>query len=158
YDALIGRDLLVLEFIAHAMVALRHLPKRLVGLAEQRELIGHALQAVRRSREAALLLIKDADAEFGLRQHLLNFTQPLLSGGREFAVGELKQQVLALLLGAQRVHRVAIRLLHLLVMDIADLLLRLGGLFHLRIEQDEILVFGLGLRQAVSAALAIPGV
>ena len=76
----------------------------------------------------------------------------------ELAVGELHDQLPALVFGAQSLRRIAIRLLHLLVMDAADLLLRFGGLLHRRIEQDEILVFGFGLRQAVRAAFAIPAI
>ena len=56
------------------------------------------------------------------------------------------------------VHGVAVRLFHLPVMDHADLFLRLGGLFHGRIEQDEVLVLGFGLREPVGAALAIPAI
>ena len=43
-------------------------------------------------------------------------------------------------------------------MDLADLFLRLGGFFHGRIEQDEVLVLGFGLRQTRRAALAIPAI
>jgi hypothetical protein len=70
----------------------------------------------------------------------------------------LHQQLPAFLFGAQRLVRIAIRLVHLFIVDIADLLLRFGGLFHGRIEQDEILVLSLGLRQAVRAAFTEPAI
>ena len=54
--------------------------------------------------------------------------------------------------------RVAIGFFHLLVVNIADSLLRLGSLFHRRIEQNKILVLRFRLRQAMGAALAIPAV
>ena len=72
------------------------------------------------------------------------------ASGSELAVGELQHELLAFLLRAQGVHGVAIRLFHLLVVDVADLFLRFGGLFHRGIEQDEVLVLGFGLRQAVA--------
>ena len=43
-------------------------------------------------------------------------------------------------------------------MDVANRGLRLGRLFHVGVEQDEVLVFGLRLRQAVRAAFAEPAV
>ena len=43
-------------------------------------------------------------------------------------------------------------------MNLADLLLGLGGFLHGGIEQDEVLVLGLGLRQTGRAALPIPTV
>ncbi len=88
----------------------------------------------------------------------LNLTQTLLSAGRELAVGELHQQLAAFILGAQGMDGVAVRLLHLAEVNIANLVLRFGGFFQRRIEKDEVLVFGFGLRQPVRAALAEPGV
>jgi len=43
-------------------------------------------------------------------------------------------------------------------MNLADLLLRLGGLFHGGIEQDEVLVLGFSLSQTGGAAFAKPTV
>ena len=157
-DALIRRHLLILETVAHAVVALGELPEGFVGLAVDGELVHHRLEAVGRRREAALFLIQRADTELAIGQHFLNVAQLLLCQGSELAVGELQNELLAFLLRAQGVHRVAIRLFHLLVVDVADLFLRLGGLFHRRVEQDEVLVLGFGLRQPVGAAFAEPGV
>ena len=157
-DSLIGCHLLILETVAHPVVALGELPEGLVGLAVNRELIDHRLEAVGRGREAALLLIQGADAELAVGQHFLNVAQLLLRQGRELGVGELQDQLLAFLLRAQCVHRVAVRLFHLLVVDVADLFLGFGGLFHRGIEEDEVLVLGFGLRQPVAAAFAEPGV
>ncbi len=53
---------------------------------------------------------------------------------------------------------VAVRLLHLLVIDVGHLHLRLGRFGGGREEGDEILVFGLGLRQSRRTALFEPGV
>ena len=55
-------------------------------------------------------------------------------------------------------HGVAVGFLHLLVVDVADLLLGLGGFFHGGVEQDEVLVLGFGLGEAVGAALAKPAI
>ena len=50
------------------------------------------------------------------------------------------------------------RLIHLLVLHAADFLLRLGRLFHLRVEQDEVFVLRFGLRKPVRPALAVPAI
>ena len=55
-------------------------------------------------------------------------------------------------------HGVAVGFLHLLVVDVADLLLGFGRFFHGGVEQDEVLVLGLGLGQAVGAALSKPAI
>src|ERR1019366_3207944 len=157
-DALVGRHLLILEFVAHAVVALGELPQGFVGLAVDGELVHHRLEAVGGGREAALLLIQCAHAEFAIGQHLLNVAQLLLRQGSELAVGVCRDELFAFLLRAQRVHGVAIRLFHLLVVDVADLFLGFGGLFHGRIEQAEVLVFGFSLRQSVTAAFTEPSV
>ena len=53
---------------------------------------------------------------------------------------------------------VAIGFVGLLEVDVADLHLRFGRLFHLRIEQDEVLVLSLSLRPTVRAGFAHPAV
>ena len=63
-----------------------------------------------------------------------------------------------LLLGALGVGVVAVRLLHLLVVDVADLHLRLGRFRRIGEEGDEVLVLGLGLGQGRGAALLEPTV
>ena len=78
--------------------------------------------------------------------------------GREFTVRELGQQVAALVVGAEGVRGVAVALIHQLKLHVADLLLGLGRFFHLRIEQNEVLVLRLGLREAVRAAFAEPAI
>src|ERR1017187_2818749 len=46
-------------------------------------------------------------------QHFLNVAQLLLRQGSELAVGELRDELLAFLLGAEGVHGVAVGLVHL---------------------------------------------
>src|ERR1019366_7440177 len=157
-NTLVGRHLLILEFVAHAVVALGELPEGFVGLAVDGELVHHRLEAVGGGREAALFLIQCAHAELAVGQHFLNVAQLLLRQGSELALGELGHELLAFLLGAEGVHGVAVGLVHLLVVDVADLFLGFGGLFHGGIEQDEVLILGFGLRQSVTAAFAEPGV
>src|ERR1035441_7899841 len=132
--------------------------KRTKLLAVDGELVHHRLEAVGGGREAALFLIQCAHAELAVGQHFLNVAQLLLRQGSELAVGELGHELLAFLLGAEGVHGVAVGLVHLLVVDVADLFLGFGGLFHGGIEQDEVLILGFGLRQSVTAAFAEPGV
>ena len=78
------------------------------------------------------------------------------ASGANLELGNCDQNLAAFLLGAQRFIGIAIGLVHLLVMDLADLVLRFGGFLHGRIEQDEILVLGFRLSQAARAAFAIP--
>ena len=92
------------------------------------------------------------------RQNFLHIAQLLLGLGRELAIGILQQQLTAFVLRADGVQRIAVRLVHLFVMDIANPFLRLGGFLHLRIEQFEVLVFGFGLRQTVRSAFTEPTV
>ena len=133
-------------------------PQRFVGAAVQRILIHHAVQPVRGRRMAALVVIEDAHPHFGFGQHFLDVAQHLLGFRSELAVGELHQQLAAFLSARRAWLGSRSGLLHLLVVDHADLLLRFGGLLHGGIEQDEVLVLGFGLRQAVRAAFAIPAV
>ena len=54
--------------------------------------------------------------------------------------------------------RIAVRLFHLLEIDVADLHLRLGGLRRIGEEGDEVLVFGFGLGKRGGATLLEPGI
>src|SRR5260370_32085948 len=72
-------------------------------------------------------------AEDGIRDSSVTGVQTCalpICARSELAIGKLQDELLAFLLRAQPVHGVAIRLFHLLVVDVADLLLRFGGLFH----------------------------
>ena len=53
---------------------------------------------------------------------------------------------------------IAIGLIHLLVMDIADAFLGFGGFLHVGIEQDEIFVLGFSLSQTGGAPFSKPTV
>src|SRR6516225_9018716 len=103
-------------------------------------------------------MIELSDAVLSLGENLLDIPQLLLGLLGELAVRELFQKLLALLLRAQGMIGVAIGFLHLPVMNVADFLLGFGRLLHLRIEQDEILVLRLCLRQTVRAAFAVPAI
>src|SRR5271157_1159284 len=140
------------------LIGIGILPQRLVGPAVERELVGHALEPVGRRGKAALGVIEGGGSELGVGQHFLDVAQFLLRLGGELAVGELHQQLAAFVLRAQGVHGIAVGFLHLLVVDVADLVLGLGGLFHGGVEQDEILVLGFRLGEAVGAALAEPAI
>src|SRR4029077_2029420 len=104
------------------------------------------------------VVIKIAHHHFALAQHFLNIAQALHGLGNVLRIRELDHQLLALLLGAQSIVGVAVGLLHLFVVDVADALLGFGGFLHGGIEQDEVLIFGLGLRHAMQAAFAIPAI
>ena len=158
HDAGISRRGFVLEAVAHARIPVGKLPQRFVGAAEQRILVHQRMQTVGRRRVASLVVIKHAGLVFARRQHFLDVAQLLLSIGSELAVGELHQQLPAFIFGANGLLAVAVGLLHLLVMDVADLLLGLGSFFHGRIEEDKVLVFGFGLRPGVRAAFAVPAI
>src|SRR5208283_4469212 len=140
------------------LVGIGELPQRFVGPAVKRKLVNHALEPVGRRGEGALGVIKHGGSELGVGQHFLDVAQFLLRLGRKLAIGELHQQLAAFVLGAQGMHGVAVGFLHLLVVDVADLVLGLGGFFHGGVEQDEVLVLGFGLGEAVGAALAKPAI
>ena len=135
--------------IAHLAVGIAQLPERLIGLAINRVMIGKGLQAIGGGRKAALFVIERADAILAFGNRLLNIAQQLPHLRRKLGVGELREHLLAFLFGAHSLVDVPIRLLHLLVMDHADLFLALGRLFHRRVEQNEVLVLGFGLRHTV---------
>src|ERR1039458_7445078 len=105
---LLAGSALMIEFVAHAVVALGELPESFVGLAVDGELVHHRLEAVGGGREAALFLIQCAHAELAVGQHFLNVAQLLLRQGSELAVGALGHELLAFLLGAEGVHGVAV--------------------------------------------------
>ena len=73
-------------------------------------------------------------------------------------LGYLVSKIAAFLLRAQGIVGIAVGLLHLANMDLADFVLGFRRFFHGGIEQLEILVFGFGLRQALGAALPHPAI
>ena len=135
--------------IAHLAVGIAQLPERLIGLAINRVMIGKGLQAIGGGRKAALFVIERADAILAFGNRLLNIAQQLPHLRRKLGIGELREHLLAFLFGAHSLVDVPIRLLHLLVMDHADLFLAFGRLFHRRIKENEVLVLGFGLRHTV---------
>src|SRR5580692_5115024 len=115
-------------------------------------------EAVGGSGVVAAFVIKVAHQILAFGNGLLNVTQQLLGLIDILAVGKLHDQLAAFVFRAYGLGLVAIGLVHLLIVDLADLLLRFGGLFHGGIEQDEILVLGFGLRQTGGAAFPEPTV
>src|ERR1019366_7921489 len=158
HDTRVGGGGLVLGPVAHPIVGIAEHPQRFVGHAEQGILIHHAGQAIGRGRHGALVVVEDGGGVLVGRQNFLHIAQLLLGLGRELTIGILHQQLAALVLGADGVEGVAIRFVHLFVMDIANPFLGLGGFLHVGIEQLEVLVFGFGLRQTMRAAFAEPTV
>src|SRR5581483_5368488 len=75
---------------------------------------------------------------------------------KKFAVGILLDELLIFLFGAHSMGEVAVRLLHLLVVDVGDLELRLGGLGHVGEESLEIAIVGFGLCKSGAAAFGVP--
>ena len=149
---------LVFKTIAHFGVGIAKLPQRFIGTAIQRILVRHEGQAVGGCWKTALGVIKRSGAEFFVAQHFLRIAKHLLRLGKKLAVGELHGKLAALIFGALRLSIVPVGLFHLLVVDLADAPLRLGGFFHGWVKQDEVLVLGFRLRQTVGAALAIPAI
>ena len=88
----------------------------------------------------------------------MNFAQSVLPQRSELAVGELRQKQLALLFRAEGVFVIAVRLFHLLVVDVADLLLRFGRLFERRIKEYEIFIFRLRLGHSVRTTFTEPAI
>ena len=158
HQTLIRLHRLRLEARAHLVVGAAQHPQRLIGRRIDRVLIHNALQTVRRRRVRTLGEVETRRAHLAFGFHFLNVTEQLLHTRRELGIRPLDQQLAALVFGAEGMLVVAIRLLHLAQMDRADLLLRFGGFLHGRVEQDEILVLRLGLRQAVGTAFAHPTV
>ena len=93
-----------------------------------------------------------------LGQHLLHLQQPLLGLRHQRAVRKLHDELAILFFGAPGVGRIAVRLLHLLVMDVGDLHLRFRRLGHIGEEGDEVLVLAFGLRHGGGAAFLVPGI
>ena len=139
-------------------VGIALLVESLVCLAEERVVVRQPLQPVGGGDQRALVVIESADAEFGLGQHFLNVAQLLLCRRGVLAVGELSEKSPALLVGAHRLVGIAIRFLHLTVVNVADPRLGLRGFLQHGVEQDEVLVFGLRIRQSGGAALTEPSV
>jgi len=122
----------------------------LINLPEHR--VESALQAVRAAAGQHRVWVIAGTIRKS-RDRFLNLAQPLLRPRGELAIGKLHQHLAALVLRPQGVHGVAVGFFHLLEVNVANLLLRLGGFFHGGIEEYEILVFRLGLSQAARSAL-----
>ena len=146
------------EARAHLRIGIAQQHIRFVGVAVQGVLISQRLQAVCRCGIAALRVIERPAAHLAFGNHFLNFTKPLLSRRREFAVRKLNQQIAAFVLGAKGVVHIAVRLLHLPEMNHAHFLLCFGRFFQRGIEQNEVFILGFGLRQSVRAAFAEPAI
>ncbi len=116
-------------------------------MAVKRIIIRQLLQTEDRGTVRAFHEVLPADPELALADHFLNLAQALLRLLSELAVGELDEQLLELVLSAEGVGTVAVRLLHLLVVDHRHLQLGLDCLLHVREEGDEVMVLGLRLGQ-----------
>src|SRR6185312_4569808 len=140
---------LVFKPVTHLTECVRLLPERIVGGAVERILLGEVGVAAFGGRHGAAVVIKLCGAVFLVGQNLLHVAEFLFGGLREFGIRELSDHRAAFVFGALTFGIVTIRLHHLLHVDIANLRLRLGRLFHARVEQDEILVFDFGLGEPV---------
>ncbi len=153
-----------------SLVVLTQQKQSLVGLAVERVLLHQRTQACNRRRIGLPKVVKPSNSEFAIRQHFLHLQQALLSLGYQLAVGELQDQIPVLILGALGVRVVAVRLFHLLILDVGNLQLRLSRFRHVGKERDvsrfrhvgkerdEVLVFLFGLRQGGRAAFGVPGI
>src|SRR5438128_5610880 len=90
----------VVEAVAHLLVRITEQPQRLIGSAVERILVSHALQSRGRCRKAALVVVERSAAKLVVGQDFLDIAQLLLRVRSELAVGELSQQLPALVLGA----------------------------------------------------------
>ena len=102
--------------------------------------------------------IERADGVLPRCQDLLRLAQALLGARHQCGVGELLDHQPVFLLGALGVGWIAVRLLHLHVVDVGDLHLRFGGFGLIGEEGDEVLVLGLRLLQRCCAAFLVPGI
>ena len=151
----IGHDL---DGVGLAGIGIANAQQGLVALGVQRVGIHHSLQARNGSGVILPASVIEANLGFALGQNLLHVAQLLLGAGRQRRVREQIDHRAVLPLGVLGVRIVAVRLLHLLVVDVAHLHLRLGGFRGIREEGNEVLVLGLGLSEGRGAALLEPGV
>ena len=79
------------------------------------------MQAVHASPEAALADIEHSDSILAFGDHFLNVPQELLGLATKYCVRVAQQQLAAFLVGANGVDWITIRLLQLLVVDLANL-------------------------------------
>src|SRR5207248_5261379 len=110
----------------HLRIRIARFVQCLSGLAIKRKLVHERIQAVRRSGMHLPLPIEITDQKLVFRQALLNIAKKLRRLRSEFAVWILDQQSTAFLLGPQRLRPVTIALLYLVVMNLANAVLRLG--------------------------------
>jgi len=129
-----------------------------IGLAVERILFHQGTQPRDRRRIRLPKVIEPSDSKFAIRQHFLDLQQPLLGLGDQLAVGKLQDQIPILILGSLGVGVVAVRLFHLLILDVGNLQLRLSRFRHVGKECDEVFVFLFGLRQGSGAAFGVPGI
>ena len=158
HDARVGIAFLLAEARTQVRIALPHVPQRLVGLAEKWILLHQMIQPVHRRRVVAALEVERSHLVLAIGQRFLNLPEKLLGFGNEGAVRKLNDQLPAFVFGPDGLARIAIRLLHLPNVNLADFLLRFGGFLHGGIEEDKVLVLGFGLSQTRRSALAIPTV
>ena len=102
--------------------------------------------------------VKLADFELALGQNFLHFAETLFGARDERRIRELLQHGAVFLLGVDGILRIAVRLFHLLEVDVADLHLRLSGFRSVGEEGDEVLVFRFGLGKRGRATLLEPGI
>ena len=158
-DPGVGGCLLVLEPVAHARGRQSaSIPQRLVRLAVERELVGHALQTVGRRRNAALVQVELADAELLLAQHFLNVAQHLLRLGANLLLGNWirswrhSSSARSACIGSRSAFSICLYCI-LQIFSCAS-----AASSIVRIEQNEVLVLRFGLRHPVAAALAEPAI
>src|ERR1700733_4069678 len=136
-DLGVGLAFLLAEAVAELSVSFAHVPQCEIGLAIQRILIYDMAIAVGGGGIITVLEIETAHQVLTFGKGFLNIAQKLFGLVDVLAVGELRDERATFVFGAESLRWVAIRLVHLLVMDLADLFLGFGRLFHGGIEQDE---------------------
>ena len=132
--------------------------ERLIGPAVERIFFHQRLQTRDRRRIGLAQVVETSNLKFALAQHFLHFQQTLLRLRHQLAVRILQNHLSIFVLGALGVRVIAIRLLHLLIMNVGDLQLRLRRFRHVGEEYLEVTVLLLRLRQSRGSTLRIPRV
>ena len=102
--------------------------------------------------------VEGGDVGLARGQDLLHLAQPLLGLRDQGGIGELLQHQAVLFLGVRGLGVVAVGLVHLAEVDVADAHLGLGGLGRVGEEGDEVLVLLLGLGEGGGAAFLVPAI
>ena len=102
--------------------------------------------------------VEGGDRGLARGHDLLDLAQTLLGLRHEGGLGELLEHEAVLFFGVSGLGVVAVGLVHLAEVDVADAHLGLGGLGSVGEEGDEVLVLLLGLGEGCGAAFLVPAV